>query len=182
MKEKTVRKVMLKYFASKNIRVISSRGAGPDLFIDGKAVCEIKGSMGRKRDFDRMLRQLVDYSKKHAGVSLALPFDGLTLKRSLQLINLFDLIEYATDISLKMYIIAPDSSDKHVFYIKELLKGISILWTYMAPNMSRMGFNQDEPDSTIDQAVENLTEYSPEEELRYWVSHERLTGTSRVRI
>lgn len=182
MKEKTVRKIMVKYFSSKNISVIPSRGAGPDLFIDGKAVCEVKGSMGRKRDFDRMLRQLVDYAKKHAGVSLALPFDGLTLKRSHQLITLFDLIEDAKDIRLKMYLIAPDPSEKHVFYVKEFLKGIVVLDTYMTPNKPRMGFNQDKPDSTIDQAVENLIEYSPEEELKYWVSQERLPGTSRVRI
>src|SRR3990170_4735292 len=104
MEEKLVRVVMTKYFALKGIKVVFSRGSGPDLLIDGKAV-EVKGS---RYDFDRMLRQLVDYACKYSDITLALPFDGLTLKQSLQLGSLAQMIEDARNIRLKVFVLAPD--------------------------------------------------------------------------
>lgn len=80
MNEKTVRTVMIRCLKSKGIKPISSRGAGPDLLINGKAV---------EVNFNRMLKQVVDYDFKYSDIGLALPPDGLNLKRVLQLEELF---------------------------------------------------------------------------------------------
>ena len=178
MKEKTMRQVMIKYFASKGIKVIPSRGAGPDLIIDGKAV-EVKGS---RIDFERMLKQLLDYAYKYSDLYLALPFDGLNLKRAEQLNALASLIEHARDIRLKVYVVAPDSSHKNAFYVREYKKTAMVTVSLGPPNWSELGFHVDDPDSAIGGAVEKLTRYSPINQLRKDVCEEYLREVTKVKI
>jgi hypothetical protein len=82
MKEPIVRKVMIEYFKSKGVEVVLSpeRASGPDLILpQQKEVVEVKGS-----DYNspKMLKQIVDYVRKHRHVGLALPVEGLTLDRA----------------------------------------------------------------------------------------------------
>lgn len=159
---------MIRYFASKGIKVVPSRGAGPDLLIDGKAV-EVKGS---KYDFDRMLRQLLDYAYKYSDVALALPFDGLTIMKAHQLTALNGLIKEARNILLKVYVVAPDPSGHNdVFYVREFEEP-SAIWVMLAPSWHRLGLDLNNPDYTIGEAVENLIKYSPVNNLKVYVCYE----------
>jgi len=162
MKEETVRRVMTKYYASKGIKVVPSRGAGPDLLINGRAV-EVKGS---KYDFERMLKQLMDYAYKYSEVALALPFDGLNLKKAQQLTGLVLLIADARDIRLKVYLIAPHPKYENRFYVREFKQASIIPSCMTIPTPSALGLVYETPDSTKDKAVENLLKYSPVEVLR----------------
>jgi len=163
MKEDTVRKVMRKYFASKNIKIIPQRGAGPDFHIEGEGkVVEVKGS---KYDFERMLRQLWDYAFKFVDVSLALPYDGLTLKRAEQLTGLAQLIEEAKDIRLRVYLVAPKPQTDNAFYVREYKQAFFIATHMGIPIPIVLGFKRKNPDSTKDMAIENLVKYSPVETL-----------------
>lgn len=178
MKEKTVRLIMIKYFDSKGIKVRPSRGAGPDLTIDGKAV-EVKGS---KIDFDRMLRQLLDYAYRFSDLALALPFDGLTLKRITQLRIFGDLIQEARKISLKVYMIAPHPEQKNLFYVYDSpdIGGIMAMMTTVP--YSELGFSLKDPDSTIGNAVENLLKYSPVQNPKRYICTDYDHKVSKVQI
>jgi len=179
MKEKTMRLVMTKYFASKGIKVIPQSGAGPDLLIDGKAV-EVKGSIF---DFDRMLKQLIDYTFKYSDVALALPYDGLKiLKRANQLHGIALLIEEARDIRLKVYLVAPDTEHENLFYVREY-KYASLIPTSMGiPHPLALGLKREDLDSTKDEALENLIKYSPVEQLRMEVCSKYSLDVSKVQI
>jgi hypothetical protein len=180
MKEETVRKVMRKYFASKDIKIIPQRGAGPDFHIEGEGkVVEVKGS---KYDFERMLRQLWDYAFKFVDVSLALPYDGLTLRKTQQLIGLSRLIEDAKDIRLRVYMVAPDPEQNNVFYIREF-KYVSLILNEMGVSGSLgLGLKTQNLDSTKDIAIENLVKYSPVEMLRETVCDKYSDYVSVIQI
>lgn len=166
MKEQTVRKVMIKYFASKGIKIIHENihAAGPDFHIEGEGkVVEVKGS---RYNFDRMLRQLWKYAFKFVDVSLALPYDGLTLKRAEQLSGLASLIEEATDFRLKVYLVAPKSQTDNTFFVGEF-KDVYFIRGHMGtPTAYSLGLIRENLDSTKDTAIENLVKYSPVDELR----------------
>lgn len=162
MDEETTRKVMQKYFESKGLKPIPTRGAGPDFHLNGKAI-EIKGSKvkGNKNDFHRMLRQLVDYARKYIAVELALPFDGLNIEQAYQLNDLFHMIETAKDIRLKIYLVVKNPTKENSFFVKEYKQPIIIT--------ANMDFRQPYPrptDFTLKEAVEKLINYSPTEELK----------------
>ena len=177
MKERTMRRVMIKYFDSKGIKAIASRGAGPDILIDGKAV-EVKGS---RYDFDRMLRQLVDYAYKYSDLALALPFDGLTLKKAQQLSNLVDLIKEARDIILKVYVVAPDALHSNLFYVRKCTAMEVAAYMTVAHTLY-WGLDPKDPDSTIREAIENLIKYSPVNRLKDSVCGEYTRKISKVQI
>lgn len=168
MEEKTVVRVMIQYFESKDIKVIRQRGAGADLFIDGKAV-EVKGSRFK---FDRMLRQLLDYAYKHTDVSLALPFDCLTIKEAHQLDVFNGLIKDAKGKGLRVYVVAPHPKHVNEFCVREI-KNLSHLVIVMgSPSMVELGYDLNAPDSTIGKAVDNLISYSPVDLLKEHVCQE----------
>ena len=172
MEEKTVVRVMIKYFESKGLKAIRQKGAGVDLHIYGKTEkVEVKGS-GLK--FDRMLRQLLDYAYKHTNVSLALPFDGLTIKEAHQLRILNYLLIDAKRKGLKVYVIAPHPKRMNNFCVRELRDITEIYYAMGSPTMVKLGYNLNDPDSTIDKAVDNLIKYSPEDCLKDYVCQEFL--------
>ena len=149
MDEDTICKIMKKYFESKGMKPIRSKGAGPDFLMDGKAI-EVKGSRVRN-DFHRMIRQLADYAKKFTMVELALPFDGLNLKQAEQLGKLFFMIENAKGFWFKLYVVVDNPSKKNSFFVKE----------YKAPHLvqSDMSFEIPYPKptvSTLDVSFEKL--------------------------
>jgi len=170
MKEETVRLIMIKYFESKIMKAIPQRGAGPDLLIDGKAV-EVKGSRFK---FDRMLRQLLDYAYKYSDVSLALPFDGLTIQKAHKLSCFDEMIKHAKGKGLKVYIVAPHPKDTDLFCVREF-RMIAEIWSVMgSPGKTELGYDFGDPDSAIVKAVENLIKYSPVERLKDYVCQEFL--------
>lgn len=170
MEEKTVVRVIIKYFESKGIKVIRQRGAGADLFIDGKAV-EVKGSRFK---FDRMLRQLLDYAYKHTDVSLVLPFDGLTIKEAHQLDAFDKMIKDAKGKGLRVYVVAPHPERMNEFCVRET-RDVSYLYITMGlPSRVELGYDLNDPDSTIGKAVENLIRYSPVDSLKKYVCQEFL--------
>lgn len=180
MKEDTVRKVMAKYFTSKGIKIIPQRGAGPDFHIEGEGkVVEVKGS---KYDFERMLRQLWDYAFKFVDVSLALPYDGLTLKKAQQLVGLTYLVEDAKDIRMKAYVVAPDPEQNNVFYVR-YHKYASTIYNEMGVGGSlTLGLKPQNLDSTKDTAIENLIKYSPVETLKIYVCMHASPFVSVIKI
>lgn len=83
----------------------------------------------------------MDYAYKFSDVSLALPYDGLTLKRAEQLSGLAGLIEDARDIRLKVYLVAPDSKRNNLFYVREC-KVASVIKSFMSVGSSLgLGFD-----------------------------------------
>jgi len=178
MKEEVVRQVMRKYFASKSIKTIPSKGAGPDLLRDGKAV-EVKGS---KYDFKRMLTQLKDYAYKFSEVSLVLPYDGLTLERIERLIIFNGLIKEARGISLKVYLLAPHSEQRNIFYVYDTPNVERIRAMMTAVPQPNIGFSLKDPHSTIGNAVENLLTYSFVQNMKQYICSDYDHKVSKVEL
>ena len=171
---------MAKYFESKGIKIISQRGAGPDFHIERKGkVVEVKGS---KLKFDRMLRQLWDYAFKFVNVSLALPYDALTLKKAEQLVGLSYLIEEATDKGLTVYLVAPKSDADDFFYVREYKHANFIRHPLEVSNPWELGLKKESLDFTRDMAIEKLIKYSPVENLKREVCEHSSQYVSVVQI
>ena len=153
MKEKDVRRVMIKYFESKNVDVVPQSGAGPDLHIKGRGVVEVKGT---KYDFSRLVKQLVDYARKCPEVALALPFDGLDLEKIQQLTEIERLVEQIFRSVLKLYVVIPDNN---VFYVKDY-RTLGEARADMVVSIVR-AMDWTNPLTTLDRAVQDIIDYSP---------------------
>lgn len=87
--ENVVKAVIAKYLTDiKKVKVKPTRGAGPD-FIFGGQIIETKGS---DSDFDRTIRQMLEYAPKYTSITLAVPVGFFTAQRVLQLNTLAKVI------------------------------------------------------------------------------------------
>ena len=75
---------MAKYFQTKQIKVIPTRGAGPDFSYGGKAI-EIKGSGVKGARFNLSISQYMKYAFKYSDLEIALPIDILNAENLIKL-------------------------------------------------------------------------------------------------
>jgi hypothetical protein len=87
--ENVVKAVIARYLTDiKKVKVKPTRGAGPDFVFDGQII-ETKGA---ESDFDRAIKQMLDYAPKYRSLAFALPVGFFTAQRVLQLNALAKII------------------------------------------------------------------------------------------
>lgn len=80
--ENTVKSAIAKYLdVHRKIKAKPTKGAGPDFIFDGEII-ETKGS---DSNFDRAVKQMLDYAPKYKGLSFAFPIQAFTAQRVMQL-------------------------------------------------------------------------------------------------
>ena len=127
MEEKTVRKIMSRYFEIKQIKAIPTQGAGPDFLEAGKAI-EIKGSGARGARFNPALTQFAKYAFKYSNLEVALPIDVLSADNLIKFTLLCRIVLEVLHKSIKTYLIAKDGQQ---YFVKSYYDGSQVLNTLL---------------------------------------------------
>lgn len=116
MKEDIVKEIVRKYVTQKEgWKVEPTRGAGPDLLYEGKIV-ETKGS---KSDFNKAIKQIVEYGPKYHEISVAFPTDTLTCEKLAKLDALSHVISLRHNRNLRILLLDEPEASSYalaVFY------------------------------------------------------------------
>jgi len=86
--ERLMKTVVAKHLEIYKKKVQPAKGAGPDFVFNG----EIIETKGTDFDFDRAVKQMLDYAPKYRALSLALPIEAFTAQRVMQLNTLAKVI------------------------------------------------------------------------------------------
>jgi hypothetical protein len=132
--EDTVKQLMTEYFKLKDIKATAQKGSGPDFLEAGTAI-EIKGS---KSDFDRAMRQFIEYllSGKYKGLSVAFPHDFLDAGRLAKFMALGEIAERAMNQYVRTYIL---TDDKNFYYVKSFNYGREV-WIAILENIIKQHY------------------------------------------
>lgn len=149
--EDTVKQIMTEYFKLKDIKATAQKGSGPDFLEAGTAI-EIKGS---KSDFDRAMRQFIEYllSGKYKGLSVAFPHDFLDAGRLAKFMALGEIAERAMSQYVRTYIL---TDDKYFYYVKSFNYGREV-WIAILANIIKQHYT-----TQVDQSSE-LTKKAKED-------------------
>jgi len=123
LEEKIVRKIMTKYFQTKQIKVIPTRGAGPDFSYGGKAI-EIKGSGVKGARFNLAISQYIKYAFKYSDLEIALPIDILNAENLIKLDLLCRIVWQVLTKNIKTYLVAEEEQQ---YFVKEFYDGKEVL-------------------------------------------------------
>ena len=97
-----MKEVVRKYVTEKEgWEVEPTRGAGPDLIYSGKIV-ETKGS---KSDFNKAVKQIMEYGPKYHEISVAFPIDTLTCEKIAKLDALSHVLSLKYKRNLKILLL-----------------------------------------------------------------------------
>lgn len=123
MEEKTVRKIMSKYFKIKKRNAIPTRGAGPDFLEAGKAI-EVKGSGVKGSRFNKAIGQFANYAFKYSDLEVAFPIDLLTANNLIKFTLLCRIVWKVLSKRIKTHLIAEDGQQ---YYVKTFDNGEQVL-------------------------------------------------------
>jgi hypothetical protein len=113
--EKKVRRIMVRYFKEKNIKVIAARGPGPDFLYCGKAI-EMKGNGAKGAEFNRAISQFIKYVFQYSTLEIALPIEILTADNLIRLDLLSRMVWESLHKKIKAHLI---TSYKHEYFVKD---------------------------------------------------------------
>lgn len=139
MEEKTVRKIMSKYFKMKKRNAIPTRGAGPDFLEAGKAI-EVKGSGVKGSRFNDATSQFAKYAFKYSDLEVAFPIDVLTANNLIKFILLCRIVREVLLKHIRTYLIVEDG---HQYFVKSFYDGSQIL-TSLLDHISKLPDFKDE--------------------------------------
>lgn len=140
MKEDTVRAIVKVYLTEKERwKVEPTRGAGPDLLYRGKIV-ETKGS---KSDFNKAIRQMIEYGPKYQEIAVAFPIDALSCEKLAKLDVLTHVLSLRHERNLRVLLL--DREAEPGLYVMVTFYGASL--TYNAIQQIRELRIWDYPDS-----------------------------------
>ena len=153
MEEKTVRKIMSKYFEIKKIKAIPTRGAGPDFIEAGKAI-EVKGSGVRGARFNRAISQYAKYAFKYSDLEVAFPIDVLSPDNLIKFTLLCRIVWEVLHKYIKTYLIAKDGQQ---YFVKSFYDGSRVL-TSLLDRISKWSYFKHELfQDVIDEIEANLS-------------------------
>jgi len=118
VKEETIRKIMMKYFESRNIKTTPTAGAGPDFIVEGKTI-ETKGS---DADFNRAIEQYCDclLTGKFSNLAVAVPIDLLAPPATLVRLSVPGRVASETKMKyVGVYLIAVHQKFYHLRYLAD---------------------------------------------------------------
>lgn len=153
MEEKTVRKIMSKYFEVKKIKAIPTRGAGPDFLEAGKAI-EVKGSGVKGARFNAAIYQFANYAFKYSDLEVAFPIDVLSANNIVKFTLLCRIVWEVLHKYIKTYLIAKEGQQ---YFVKSFYDG-SQVFNSLLDRISKWSFFKDEIfQNVIDEIEANLS-------------------------
>jgi len=153
MEEKTVRKIMSRYFEINQIKAIPTRGAGPDFLEVGKAI-ELKGSGVRGARFNPALSQFTKYAFKYSNLEVALPIDVLSADNLIKFTLLCRIVLEVLHKSIKTYLIAKDGQQ---YFVRSYYNGSQVLNTLLNRIPKWSYFKNELFQDTIDEIDSSLS-------------------------
>jgi len=168
--ENVVKSVIAKYLELyKRVRARPTRGAGPDFVFDG----EIIETKGGNFDFDRAIKQMLDYAPKYREISLAIPVEAFTAQRVMQLNTLAKVVYKQHRRTLKVicvfleqppntYRVGEHYALSLAFNVAENIGELQI-WLYPETEAKSKNYEADrirEIDNLVQAAMMRLTRYA----------------------
>ena len=165
--EKVVKLVIAKYLEiRRDVKARPTRGAGPDFVFDGEII-ETKGGYF---NFDRALKQMLDYAPKYKEISFAFPVEAFTAQRIMQLNTLAKVIYKQHSRMLKVICVIPEqppntyrvgehNASTLAYNVAETIGELQI-WTYPETEAKAKNYEADrirEIDKLVQAAMMQLT-------------------------
>lgn len=153
MEEKTVKRIMSKYFEIKKIKAIPTRGAGPDFLEAGKAI-EVKGSGVKGARFNVAISQYAKYAFKYSDLEVAVPIDVLSADNLIKFTLLCRIVWEALQKYIKTYLIAGDGEQ---YFVKSFNDGGMVLTSLLDRIPTWSYFKDQLFQNVIDEIESNLS-------------------------
>jgi len=168
--ENVVKSIIAKYLElHKRVRARPTRGAGPDFVFDG----EIIETKGGNFNFDRAIKQMLDYAPKYREISFAFPIEAFTAQRVMQLDTLAKVVYKRHSRTLKVICVIPEQApntyrvgEHHAsslaYNVAETIGELQI-WTYPETEAKSKNYEADrirEIDNLVQAAMMRLTRHA----------------------